>query len=225
MDQELLILFLGVFQAVLGWVMVKSGLSDKPHVSHYRLAAHLITALFLLVYIFWVALNLKYKVEAIPNKKLVRSSSFFVILVFIQIAYGAFVAGLKGGKMYNTFPKMGSEWFPANFSRIFNRDGFSSLTESGGIVQFIHRLLAFSVVISLFFLWKQLQKAEFNSIQMKSFKILIISVGVQFALGVLTLLFAVPVSLGVFHQVGAIFLLLSSFYFIFTLKSSSNDNL
>lgn len=109
----LFVLALGAFQGFLGWFMVKSGLVNNPHVSHYRLAAHLITALFLFAYLFNLALTIGW-----PSNTKIRipyySQLLKVLLAFIsvQILYGAFVAGLKAGLFYPTFPTMNGVWMP-----------------------------------------------------------------------------------------------------------------
>ena len=91
--------------------MVKSGLVDKPHVSHFRLAAHLLTALSVMVYILWVIMDIVYpNRESVHVKGLKKTAWVLLILIILQITYGAFVAGLKAGFMYNTFPKMGANW-------------------------------------------------------------------------------------------------------------------
>jgi cytochrome c oxidase assembly protein subunit 15 len=219
--QVLIIFCLGALQGVIGWFMVKSGLVDKPHVSHYRLATHLITALGLMIYIFWVAMSVKYKSIEKEVQRPTNLLKWFIGLVVLQLIFGAFVAGLKGGYYYNTFPKMGSEWIPSEFSSIMSRDGMISLIESPGIVQFIHRIFAYTIVIVLIVLFVKSRKLNYNGFQKGGLNLLLISVGVQFILGVLTVLYAVPVSLGVVHQFGAILLLLASFYFMYSLKGRS----
>jgi len=219
--QVLIIFALGALQGVIGWFMVKSGLVDKPHVSHYRLATHLITALGLMIYIFWVAMSVKYKSIEEENQRSTGLLKWFIGLVVLQLIFGAFVAGLKGGYYYNTFPKMGSEWIPSEFGAIIGRDGMISLIESPGIVQLMHRIIAYSIVIVLIVLFVKSRKLNYNSFQKMGLNLLLISVGIQFILGVVTVLYAVPVSLGVLHQFGAILLLLASFYFMYSLKGKS----
>ena len=104
--KSLILLFLGAFQGFLGWYMVKSGLVDMPNVSHYRLAMHLVTAFITFAYTFWVALDLIY-----PNKKHINKSFrnliwVGLVLLMIQITWGAFVAGLDAGWLHNTWPLM-----------------------------------------------------------------------------------------------------------------------
>lgn len=221
-SQVVIIFLLGALQGVLGWVMVKSGLVDKPHVSHLRLSAHLITAFILIVYVYWVALGIKYEVQSkgIPSlKKMVWA---FIALIFVQITYGAFVAGLKAGLMYNTFPLMGNEWIPEQFERIYAEQGINSLINNGGIVQFIHRILAISILVFTVIIWLKGKKIGLSAIQKKASNLILITIAIQFLSGLFTLLYAVPVSLGVLHQFGAILTLLAVFFFLFTISKSKN---
>ena len=221
--QVLLIFTLGTLQAIIGWFMVKSGLVDQPHVSHYRLATHLITALGLMTYIFWVAQSIYERADDLNEKKPTGVIKIFIFFIFLQLAFGAFVAGLKGGLYYNTFPKMGSNWLPAGFGMIFEKEGVKSLTENPVIVQFVHRSIAYVLIIVLGIIWVKSRKANYSIRQMLRLKLMTAAVLFQFILGVVTLLFAVPVTLGVAHQAGAILLLLSAFYFLLSLKSKGQD--
>lgn len=202
----IIIFFGGLFQGVLGWYMVKSGLVDKPHVSHYRLAAHLSTALALVAYIYWVAMDWKQQKQFFVPK--VRNWSITILFVLgIQIVYGAFVAGLKAGKMYNTFPKMGREWIPSELSYAFDLHGFAAIFEGGGVVQLLHRYIAYLVLGMVLYTWWIVMKH--HQVLLSSANWLLVLVSFQFLLGVFTLLWAVPVSLGVLHQLMAAFLLLA----------------
>jgi len=207
MKRHVLLIFLGgLFQGVLGWYMVKSGLVDKPHVSHYRLAAHLATATALAAYIYWVSLEWKpfHKFHSPTIKKLAVG---MVILLGIQIIYGAFVAGLKAGKMFNTFPKMGRTWFPSELESAWDIHGIFALLENGIYIQLIHRYLAYVVVFGVFLIWWKI-KNQFPAL-MSNGQTLLALVSIQFLLGVFTLLWSVPMVLGVLHQLGALMLLLS----------------
>lgn len=206
LHKKLLVIFLlGIFQGFLGWFMVKSGLVDKPSVSHYRLAAHLITAFLTCAYIYWVLLWYKGGEEG-----LVKIQSNFLALinltltfVIMQIVFGAFVAGLKAGSAYNTFPKMGLSWVP---SEVFNQ-GFILDTVAG--VQFVHRYMAYLVVlICVYLIWKILQSKGLKVDQKRATIAVGTVVIIQFLLGLFTLLFHVPLSLALLHQLGAFLLLL-----------------
>ena len=206
MNQCLIILTMGGLQGFLGWWMVKSGLVDNPDVSHYRLAIHLIAAFLTFAYTLWVALGLIYHNEIRPNVPSMRKwvAVLFVVTV-IQIVYGAFVAGLNAGLVYNTWPKMGGEWIAEAVTAI--DPIWVNFVNGLAGVQFIHRYLAYIVVGLVVFLFLKSSKFKLSSIQLTALKALIIVVFIQFLLGIFTLIFSVPIWLGVTHQVGAFLLL------------------
>ena len=192
----------------LGWFMVVSGLKDKPEVSHYRLAIHLIAAFSLLVYIYWQSLLIKYDQHLKDNSKILKWPRWLIALASLQIVYGAFVAGLKAGLIHNTFPLMGDSFIHEN---TFSLSPFwENLVDHKDGVQFIHRILAYSLLILVLFFglkYRNLKGVEW----LKSLNFAMIIVTIQFLLGVTTLLMHVPVSFGVLHQFGAILLLLVLF--------------
>ena len=205
--KSLVLLALGAFQGFLGWYMVKSGLVDIPAVSHYRLAMHLITAFITFAYAFWVALDLIY-----PKKKSIHSSFrnlvwLGMIILLLQIIWGAFVAGLDAGWIHNSWPTMtGGEWIHETVW-IEQNPLWKNFVEGKSGVQFVHRYLAYVVVAVILLIWYKSRKLSLTGLQKKGIDALLILVFVQFLLGVLTLIYAVPVWLGVAHQVGAFFLL------------------
>lgn len=207
-----ILLFMGGFQGFLGWYMVKSGLVDRPDVSHYRLAMHLTTAFLTFAYTFWVALDLIF-----PSRKQVEKGfrnlirAGLVILV-IQIIWGAFVAGLDAGWIHNYWPLMSDGKLIHETVWIEQNPLWKNFVEGKSGVQFIHRYLAYIVVAIIGIIWYKGRKKVTLGYQQKSLHLLIGLVGIQFALGVLTLLLQVPVWLGVLHQVTA-FLLLASMTF------------
>lgn len=219
----LIILFLGAFQGFLGWFMVKSGLSKDPNVSHYRLASHLISAFALFCYVFWVALSLIHQKK---QKKINQLDSIgklgipLLVITILQIVYGAFVAGLKAGLVYNTWPKMGNSWIAESIPYMLHKNGLISLANNMASVQFIHRILALIVFFFVFFIFAKARVLDLNKFQKKSITFLVSMVTIQFILGVFTLIFAVPVSLGVLHQIGALALLGGIIYFIFHFRKS-----
>ncbi|MBL4753422.1 MAG: COX15/CtaA family protein [Flavobacteriales bacterium] len=217
--QLLLMFFLGGFQGFLGWFMVASGLVDNPSVSHYRLAAHLITATILLGYIFWVIFGLHEKEEspALP-KKIGSVAKLLLGLVLLQIVYGAFVAGLKAGFVFNTFPKMGDSWFPIAITTL--EPLWKNFTEGLAGVQFIHRYLAFAVVGVVGWLWALCSRQELGTAQKQGLWLIIGMVLIQFSLGVSTLLLGVPILIAVLHQAGAMLLLISVVHFLNGLRQS-----
>lgn len=205
--KAILLLVLGGFQGFLGWYMVKSGLVDKPDVSHYRLAAHLTTAFITFAYTFWVALDLWFPNKKSINKKLRNFIRFTLIILIIQIIYGAFVAGLDAGFIHNHWPLMNEGQFIHQTVYIEQNPVHKNFIEGKSGVQFIHRTLAYIVVFLIFLIWKKTRNLPRTVWQNKGVNSLMILVGLQFVLGVLTLVLHVPVWLGVSHQVGAFFLL------------------
>ncbi len=203
-----IILFLGGFQGVLGWYMVKSGLSKDPQVSHYRLAAHLMNAFLAFGYTLWVALEVYYKdkLKLVFDKSLHKWNVVILILTTLQIIYGAFVAGLRAGSLYNTWPKMGDEWVAESVTFALQKNGLMSLIDNPASVQFVHRctaILLFSLVI---WMYLKFRKTVLNKLNSTVSVAMVVMVFVQFLLGVLTLVYGVPVSLGVIHQFGALML-------------------
>jgi heme a synthase len=208
----LLIFALGGLQGFLGWFMVKSGLVDNPHVSHYRLAAHLITAFITYGFTLWVALDLIY--ERSDNNRvsdgLKPLSRILLIVVVLQIIYGAFVAGLKAGRVYNTFPKMAGQWIPDAINAM--QPSWINIFENLTTVQFIHRCIGWLMVLLVVVLWLYSRKKDIQTGLRNSIRILMVMVVMQFTLGVLTLLYAVPVTLGVLHQLGALVVFTSAIF-------------
>jgi len=202
-----ILLCLGAFQGVLGWYMVKSGLVDNPDVSHYRLAAHLTTAFITFAYTFWVALDLVFTQKKEIDMSLRNLIRWGLAILLLQIIYGAFVAGLDAGFIHNHWPWMSDGKFIHETVYTEQTPIYKNYIEGKSGVQFIHRILAFlvvGVIIAIFFKAKKTRRSPY---QLKGLYVLLAMVGVQFLLGVFTILLQVPVWLGVAHQIGAFFLL------------------
>ena len=206
--KAMMLLCLGAFQGFLGWYMVKSGLVDNPDVSHYRLAAHLTTAFITFAYTFWVALDLIFLNKKQINKSFRNLIRWGLAVLLLQIIYGAFVAGLDAGWIHNHWPMMSEGKFIHETVYTEQTPVLKNFIEGKSGVQFIHRILAFIVVGFIISIYLKSRKLKLSNNQSKGINYLIIMVGIQFLLGVLTILLQVPVWLGVAHQVGA-FLLLS----------------
>ena len=208
--KKLIVLFLlGAFQGFLGWFMVKSGLVNDPHVSHYRLAAHLFAAFAAFGYSFWLALEIRG--SEVQNRNSGNLIYIGFSLLIIQIIYGAFVAGLKAGLYYNTWPLMAGQIVPTEFYEGLTREGLSALFTNITAVQFIHRTLGIAVLALVVALWV---KARHIQGQEKAATFLLVFVCVQFVFGVLTILLKVPIMLGVLHQFGALVLFAGFIYLI-----------
>ena len=207
--QSCILLLMGGSQGLIGWWMVKSGLIDRPDVSHFRLAIHLIMAFFTCAYTLWVALPLILPLSKNGDKNIFNHLLALFTLVVIQIIYGAFVAGLKAGRIYNTWPKMGEEWIPE-----------SVFLDPGAQAQFIHRILGLIILIFTFYIFVKGKKIGLSKLQQNSLYTLPIIVSAQIILGIATLIMAVPISLALAHQFLAFFLILSLVFNLFVFKRS-----
>ena len=189
------LMVLGGMQGGIGWWMVASGLVDNPAVSQYRLTIHLSMALLIFLLLLWTGLNLRFGKASLPTA---HGAASFVMLVITIIA-GAFVAGLDAGLVYNEYPLMGEGFVPVEYGELGLTDAF----ENPASAQFHHRWLAFFTVIAIASLWWRAAKANIGL----SAHLMLVMLGVQFALGLTTLLLYVPVWAGALHQLGAVLLL------------------
>ncbi len=209
------IFFLICFQGFLGWFMVKSGLVNRVDVSHFRLSMHLTTAFIILSLILWNIL--KYKKFNLINNDIIKYNlpSIFVFIIFLQIVFGAFVSGMDAGKIYNTWPLMGNNYFPDDnvFLNLFNINVLSDPS----IVQFIHRNLAYLLLIVflliLYFVIKEKLLKFYNIL--KSLGVILL---VQIFLGIMTILSGAQMVLASMHQISSIILISLSIYLLFINK-------
>lgn len=212
---KLLTMFvLGGLQGLMGWYMVKSGLVDDPHVSQYRLTAHLTLAIIIYAYMFWVALDLllpKPNSSDINNDpKLARLATIITSIIFITIMSGGFVAGTRAGFAFNTFPLMDGQWIPNGLFSVFPlwRNFFENIIT----VQFDHRVLATLLFLIIPVFWFKTRKLELESRANIGIHLLLAALALQITLGISTLLLVVPVSLAAAHQGGAVILLTASLF-------------
>ena len=211
-----LIFLLICFQGFLGWYMVSSGLVERVDVSHYRLSIHLFVAFVILSLVIWeFLLNINLKKIKINFKTYLPE--IFLFLLFIQLILGAFVSGMDAGKIYNNWPLMGQNYYPDDsyFSDLFKLNAF----DNPSIVQFIHRNMAY--VILIFYLFVVF---KFSKIKVKYINNIIYIIGIilflQIFLGILTLLSGANIFYSSLHQINTIFLFSSSIYFIFRTKQN-----
>jgi len=199
--------------------MVSSGLVDRIDVSHYRLSIHLVTAFLILSIIFWKLLGLT-QIRTNNISFGLRLFKFFFILLFIQLIIGAFVSGMDAGKLYNTWPLMGSSYFPddSKFIEFLNINFF----DNPSIVQFVHRNLAYLIVIIYIYLLILVFR-DTNKIFRKPIIIIGISIFLQVILGVVTLLSGVKIIYASLHQINSILIILSSLYFLYISKHEAKN--
>jgi len=206
-----IIFFLICFQGFIGWYMVSSGLIDRIDVSHFRLSAHLIIAFIILSLILWNYLCLK-SID-ISLKKIKFSIPFiFLVLIFFQIIIGAFVSGMDAGKVYNTWPNMGTSYFPndSSFINLFKLSAFSEPS----LVQFMHRNLAYVILFYYLFMIIKIYKNNLSKLYF-AINLLGLLLIIQIILGIFTLLHGAQIILSSMHQISSIFLVSSSVYLLY----------
>lgn len=191
---------LGGGQGVLGWYMVKSGLVDDPHVSHFRLAAHLSLALVIACYAYWLILSFRRGHRKIwPGPALLGWVVFSIIS--LQVVYGAFMAGTRAGFLSRTFPDMNGEWIPGAVRDA--PDLLSALVYDPMAIHFAHRILGVLSLVATIAWGIRLYRANLKGSAAALWGTMLL----QFGLGVATVWFGVPVWLAATHQAGAILLL------------------
>ena len=211
-----LIFLLVCLQGFIGWYMVSSGLIENNDVSHFRLAIHLTLALFLLCLIFWFLLDL-FKIKSF-NSKISNLLLFFILIIIVgQIILGAFLSGLDGGLIYNTWPDMNGNFFPND---VDIRDYFNfQIVYNVSIIQFFHRITAYILLFFIIFLNYLFFKKQLNLLNILIFDFAIL---LQVFLGVITLISGVEIKYASLHQLGSIFVLSS---YLLILYKNSNQRL
>ena len=210
------IFFLVCLQGFIGWYMVSSGLIQNNDVSHFRLSIHLSLALFILCLIFWFILNV-YKIKKFQFKLPYKLLLFILILIVLQIILGAFLSGLDGGLIYNSWPDMNGSFFPGDVSYL---DLLSTqLFYNVSIIQFLHRftayLLLFFILILNYFFIK-------NKSNIKNLILFDVAILLQVFLGIVTLISGVEIKYASLHQLGSIFVLTT---YLMILYKNSNRRL
>jgi cytochrome c oxidase assembly protein subunit 15 len=185
MVNPLIILFLlGALQGAVGWIMVKSGLNEENLYCHIRLAVHFITALGLLCYTFWFAMQLLIPSETLfISPRLKNFTVWLTALLTLQLIYGAFMAGLKAATFAPTWPTINGSWWPQGMNEL---SGLRNLTDNPITVQFIHRGLAYFISILVLIGWFRSKKIQGKSLLSKCSNLLLITVVIQVLLGILT---------------------------------------
>jgi len=209
-----LILFLIFFQGFIGWYMVKSGLTERIDVSHYRLALHLTLAFIIFILLLWNYFKYRNQQIFIHNKKLPSYLPiFFIFCMLFQICIGAFVSGLDAGQIYQTWPLMNHSYFPddSNLKDLFSMEAF----ETPSIVQFIHRNIAYFIILLFSFIVTIIYRNE-DFIYLRNIALLVfIFLILQTFLGILTVLSGAQIILASMHQIGSILLITTSLILVF----------
>jgi cytochrome c oxidase assembly protein subunit 15 len=210
-------LFLGGSQGLMGWFMVKSGLVDEPLVSHYRLAAHLGLALIIFAYLNWLVLGQLQVSRVAVSPVFNRLLWVFLGALVLQIVYGAFVAGNRAGYGFNTYPLMNGQFIPEVATSL--APFWHNLLDNNAMLQFVHRWLGALVLGLAFVLAIVAFMREVSTIRWMALALVGSVIG-QFILGVLTLIYVVPVSLGSIHQAGACIVVLATVVLIYRTRQA-----
>jgi heme a synthase len=197
------IFVLGGLQGALGWFMVKSGLVDDPRVSSVRLAAHLVLAFLIYASMLWVALGLLFPAGRRASGGVVKLSAAVAVLVIAMATTGAFVAAIKAGYAYNTFPLMNGQWIPDEMWLI--DPWWMNLVHNMATVQFNHRWLAMAVAAAVAALWWRVRRDAAAEPRARLWSHLLLgAVLLQISVGIAALLSGVPLPLAALHQCGAL---------------------
>lgn len=226
MINPMIILFvLGGLQGLIGWIMVMSGLNEENlYVNHIRLAIHFISALVLLAYVFWFALKLSIRpAEILKVPALYKLNIWLLVLLVVQLVYGAFMAGLHTALVANTWPDINGSWVPAG---MFSQGGFlTDIAHNPITIQFIHRGLAYGITILIAIWWWKAAQTPAHSLLHTIRYLPLLLVLLQVLLGVLTLLNSqveIPISYGILHQGVGMLLMLSLVWTLFLSRGVRN---
>jgi len=195
---------LGAAQGIIGWLMVKSGLNDAPHVSHYRLALHFMLAAAIYAYLLRVTVGVARRGDGVATVAGGTAGKIAITVIFATMLSGALVAGTRAGFAYNTWPAMDGAWLPAELLAL--QPWWRNFTDNIAAVQFIHRWLAvLALAASAVFAWRLIRHGHGRA-TIAGVALLTLAAA-QVILGVATLVLRVPTVLGVAHQAGALLLL------------------
>ncbi len=215
-------LVFGGAQGLLGWFMVQSGLVDVPEVSHLRLAAHLGLAFFVGQWVLWLLLDLRASRYTKSPAPVLRRHAIaawaFLVLLSVQITYGAFMAGTRAGWLFSSFPDMNGHFLPGHF--FAGTSLLHDLFQNPSAIHWIHRNLAYGVLGAGIMLARAVARRTDdprNDLRRGS-KLLLFTLLIQFVLGAATVVFGIPTWLAVAHQVGAFALLSATLFVAHTLS-------
>ena len=202
-----LIFGLGALQGAVGWWMVASGLSQRVEVSQYRLATHLVLALLIFAGIVWTLRGLADRPPSAASSRLKITSAALLVLTFVQLYLGALVAGLRAGKVYNTWPEIDGGLFPSTARLFFEAPWWRNLFDNTLTVQFEHRMIAYALFALAVLHALDAVRSRAGAAAVNGALWLAAVMTLQAALGILTLLNQVPMDLALAHQAVAIVVL------------------
>ena len=209
-----LIFFLIFFQGIIGWYMVKSGLSGRTDISHYRLALHLTLAFVIFVLLLWNYLRYINHEDLNFYRKLpLYLPIFFISCILLQITIGAFVSGLDAGQIYQSWPLMNKNYFPddSNLKDLFSLNSFGTPS----LIQFIHRNMAYLILLIFFIIATIIFRNNDFIYMRKTILLVFVSLFLQIVLGILTVLSGAQIILASMHQIGSIILVTTALILVF----------
>src|SRR6267143_1268635 len=208
---------LGALQGALGWYMVQSGLVDNPRVSQFRLTAHLGIAFLIYAAMLWIAFDLLFARAGPVSRRLRGFALALAVLVFVMVLSGGLVAGIRAGLAYNTFPLMNGRVVPPE---IFSLEPwYLNFSSNMATVQFDHRLIAWLLAFLVPWFWLRVRREATPWRARLAADLLLAALALQIALGIATLLLAVPVPLAAAHQAGALLVFSAAIFVLHSLRS------
>lgn len=198
---------LGALQGVVGWWMVASGLTHRVEVSQYRLATHLMLALVIFSAILWTVGDLSAIQKTADTARLRWTSVMLLGLTFLQIYFGALVAGLRAGRVYNTWPKIDGAVVPSAARLFFETPWWRNFFDNPLTVQFSHRMTAYALLALAMVHLVDAMRSRASTVVVRDASLLVGAIFLQAALGILTLLWQVPISTALMHQAMAVIVL------------------
>jgi heme a synthase len=205
LKRRLWIIFgLGALQGAVGWWMVASGLTQRVEVSQLRLATHLVLALAIYAAIVWTLRRLSERQPAVASSRLKITAMMLLALTFVQLYLGALVAGLRAGRVYNTWPEIDGALIPSTMRLFFEAPWWRNLFDNTLTVQFEHRMVAYTLFALAILHAVDAVRSRVGAATVNGAVWLAVAITLQAALGILTLLHQVPILLGLAHQAMAI---------------------
>jgi cytochrome c oxidase assembly protein subunit 15 len=195
-----LVFGLGALQGAVGWWMVASGLSERVEVSQYRLATHLALAFFIFAAILWTLRRLVDGPSSAASSRLKITGVALLVLTFVQLYLGALLAGLRAGRIYNTWPQIDGALIPSAARLFFEQPWWRNLFENTLTVQFEHRMTAYALFALAILHVLDAVRSRAGTAVITGALWLAAAITLQAALGIVTLLNQVPVLLGLGHQ-------------------------
>jgi cytochrome c oxidase assembly protein subunit 15 len=202
-----LIFGLGALQGAVGWWMVASGLTQRTEVSQYRLATHLVLALLIFAGIVWTVRRMADRPASVVSARLRMTSVALLVLTFVQLYLGALVAGLRAGRVYNTWPEIDGALIPQASRLFFEEPWWRNLFDNTLTVQFEHRMTAYALVALAILHAVDAVRSRAGGAVVNGAVWLAAAMILQAALGIFTLLYQVPIDLALAHQAVAIVVL------------------